>query len=55
MLNHLIEPKEGRSDSAVIYNGDALDAYYSKDNFASVEDGLIRFIRPKYNYLLMDG
>lgn len=55
LLNHLIEPKEGRSDSAVIYNGDALDAYYSRDNFASVEDGLIRFIRPKYNYLLMDG
>ncbi|WP_231852595.1 hypothetical protein [Metamycoplasma canadense] len=55
LLNHLIEPKEGRSDSAVIYNGDALDAYYSKDNFASVEEGYVRFERPKYNYILMDG
>lgn len=55
LLNYLIEPKSGRSDSAVIYNGDALDAYYSQDNFASVEDGLIRFVRPKYNYILMDG
>ncbi|ENY53826.1 Hypothetical protein MALK_4300 [Metamycoplasma alkalescens 14918] len=55
LLNHLIEPKSGRSDAAVIYNGDGLDGYYSKDNFESVEEGKIRFIRPKNNYILMDG
>ncbi|PZW00569.1 hypothetical protein [Metamycoplasma auris] len=55
LVNHLIEPTSGRSDAAVVYNGDALDAYYSKDNFSSVEEGLIRFIRPKHNYILMDG
>ncbi|MGX9357586.1 hypothetical protein ACWXVJ_00110 [Mycoplasma sp. 773] len=55
LLNYLIEPKQGRSDSSVIYNGDALDAYYSEDNFASVEEGTIRFVRPKNNYYLVDG
>ncbi|AWX42500.1 Uncharacterised protein [Metamycoplasma cloacale] len=54
LLNHLIEPKPNRSDAAILYNGDALDAYYSEDNFASVEEGTIRFIRPKNNYILMD-
>ncbi|AZG68969.1 hypothetical protein EGN60_00800 [Mycoplasma struthionis] len=55
LLNHLIEPKEGRSDAAVIYNGDALDAYYSEDNFSSVEEGKVKYIRPKTNYMLMDN
>ncbi|VEU78933.1 Uncharacterised protein [Metamycoplasma arthritidis] len=54
LLNHLIEPKAKRSDAAVLYNGDALDAYYSRDNFDSVQDGNVRFIRPKNNYILMD-
>ncbi|TPE57775.1 hypothetical protein FJO69_01070 [[Mycoplasma] falconis] len=55
LLNFLIEPKTGRSDVAIVYNGDALDAYYSSDNFSSVEEGKIRFIRPKNNYILMDN
>ena len=55
LVNHLIEPKEKRSDASILYNGDALDAYYSKDNFANSKEGMIRFIRPKNNYLLMDG
>ncbi|AXE61007.1 hypothetical protein DA803_02850 [[Mycoplasma] phocae] len=55
LLNHLIEPKVGRSDAVIIYNGDALDAYYSNDNFSNVEEGKIKFIRPKTNYLLMDN
>ncbi|WP_373434945.1 hypothetical protein [Metamycoplasma equirhinis] len=55
LLNHLIEPKSGRSDAAVMYNGDAIDAYYSKDNFSGVKEGKIRFIRPKDNYILMDN
>lgn len=54
LLNHLIESKEKRSDAAVLYNGDALDAYYSKDNFSSTKEGKIGFVRPKDNYLLMD-
>ncbi|QJG66404.1 hypothetical protein HGG64_01615 [Mycoplasma phocoeninasale] len=55
LLNHLIEPKAGRSDAVIMYNGDALDAYYSTDNFSNVEEGKIKFIRPKNNYLLMDN
>ncbi|RMA77592.1 hypothetical protein JN00_0443 [Metamycoplasma subdolum] len=54
LLNHLIEPKPKKSDVAILYNGDALDAYYSSDNFQAVEEGLVRFIRPKNNFLLMD-
>ena len=54
LVNHLIEPKEKRSDASILYNGDALDAYYSSDNFGSVKEGNIRFVRPKNNYLLMD-
>lgn len=55
LLNHLIEPKTSRSDASIMYNGDALDAFYSEDNFQSVESGLIRFIRPKNTYMLMDN
>ncbi|MGX9340813.1 hypothetical protein [Mycoplasma sp. 4044] len=56
LANNLIEPKEGRADVAVMYNGDAIDAYYSADNFSSLkEEGLVRYVRPKDNFLLMDG
>ncbi|AWX69496.1 hypothetical protein [[Mycoplasma] anseris] len=54
LLSHLIEPKPNRSDAAILYNGDALDAYFSEDNYASVPSGSIKFIRPKDNYLLLD-
>ncbi|MBN0919123.1 hypothetical protein [[Mycoplasma] gypis] len=55
LANSVIEPRLERADVAVMYNGDAIDAYYSSDNFANAPDGYIRFIRPKNNFLLMDG
>ncbi|QJR44424.1 hypothetical protein [Mycoplasma miroungirhinis] len=54
LLNTLIEPKFNKADAAILYNGDAIDAYYSSDNFGNTPDGNIRFIRPKNNYLLVD-
>ncbi|VEU59422.1 type 2 periplasmic-binding domain-containing protein [Mesomycoplasma neurolyticum] len=39
-----------------LYNGDAIDAFYSKDNFSTVEDGqAIKIVRPKNNLTLLDG
>ncbi|MDI3064016.1 hypothetical protein [Metamycoplasma hyosynoviae] len=54
LLNHLIEPKEKRIEAAILYNGDAIDAYYSSDNFSNAKEEQIRFVRPKINYLLTD-
>ncbi|UVD81986.1 hypothetical protein NV226_01615 [Mycoplasma iguanae] len=54
ILQSLIEPGNP-SDAGVIYNGDALDALYSGDNFANVPDGQINYIRPKNNITLLEG
>lgn len=55
LLNDLINPNS-KINAAIMYNGDAIDAYYSTDNFESVEDGSsIRIIRPIKNILLLDG
>lgn len=54
LADHLIEPKQKRSDAAILYNGDALDAYYSNDNYKSIKSNMIRFIRPKENFMLLD-
>ncbi|MBU4691208.1 hypothetical protein [Mycoplasma zalophi] len=54
LLNTLIEPKLNKADAAILYNGDAIDAYYSSDNFSDTDDGDIKFIRPRNNYLLVD-
>ncbi|WP_051590865.1 type 2 periplasmic-binding domain-containing protein [Mycoplasmopsis felifaucium] len=56
LLNTLIDP-EKITNVGIIYNGDALDAFYSRDNISNsdVPDGAIRFIRPSVNLLLVDG
>ncbi|BBA22389.1 spermidine/putrescine ABC transporter substrate-binding lipoprotein PotD [Mycoplasmopsis bovirhinis] len=56
IVNDLINPSRNDVNVAIMYNGDAIDAYYGKDNFPNlVEDGHIRAIKPKNNILLLDG
>ncbi|WP_223658813.1 hypothetical protein [Mycoplasma tauri] len=56
LLNTLIDP-EKNTNVGIIYNGDALDAFYARDNIlnSNTPDGAIRFIRPSINLLLVDG
>lgn len=47
---------EKKPEVGFIYNGDALDAHYSQDNFEWLEDGkTLNIIRPKNNLTLLDG
>lgn len=59
LLTELIsDPSSGLSpsDAAIMFNGDALDAWYSSDNTDDqVPDQTIRVIRPSTNLLLLDG
>ncbi|MHA3786376.1 type 2 periplasmic-binding domain-containing protein [Mycoplasma sp. Z244C] len=64
LLNQLINPKRPDIKAAIMYNGDAIDAYYGSDNYPATEweknngfthDGDIRVIKPKQNLLLVDG
>lgn len=56
LLNDLVDPEKA-TGVGIIYNGDALDAYYSEDNISdtSIPEGVIRYIRPSANLLLLDG
>lgn len=54
ILNNLINPTS-KIKSAIIYNGDALDAYYGNDNFKEIIDGdRVRIIRTKYTLRILD-
>ncbi|QGZ97653.1 hypothetical protein GE118_02440 [Mycoplasma sp. NEAQ87857] len=56
IVNNLINPRRKDVNAAIMYNGDALDAYYGADNFENLtEDGWIRSVKPKQNILLVDG
>ncbi|APJ38568.1 hypothetical protein [Mycoplasmopsis pullorum] len=58
IVNNLINPveRDTKAHAAIIYNGDGIDAYYSSDNYADVEDGsAIRFVKPEKNLFLVDG
>ncbi|MGZ9762701.1 hypothetical protein ACXYRP_00205 [Mycoplasma sp. 5912] len=55
IANDLINKKRPDVTSAIMYNGDAIDAYYSEDNFPDVPDGSIRAVKPHQNILLVDG
>ncbi|WP_051521832.1 hypothetical protein [Mycoplasma leonicaptivi] len=56
IVNNIINPTRPDVNVAIMYNGDAIDAYYGSDNFPDVvEDGEIRSIKPKHNLLLVDG
>ena len=54
-LSSIIDP-EKHWQASFLYNGDAIDAYYSNDNFESLEDGKdIRFVNPINPVYLLDG
>ncbi|AZZ65735.1 hypothetical protein DMC14_003015 [Metamycoplasma phocicerebrale] len=56
LVSSIIEPKSGKADIAIMYNGDALDAYYGRDNFIQLnEKNNISFVRPKYSYKNIDA
>ncbi|WP_330463353.1 hypothetical protein [Metamycoplasma gateae] len=56
LVSGIIEPISGKADIAIMYNGDALDAYYGRDNFSTLdEDNNISFVRPKYTYKNIDA
>lgn len=55
VLNNLVNP-QSRITASILYNGDALDAYYGHDNFASTQDGdRIRIVRTKNNIRILDA
>ncbi|MXR22707.1 hypothetical protein [Mesomycoplasma flocculare] len=55
LVNSVIDPSL-KQDVGLLYNGDSLDAHYSKDNYAELEDeNTIAIIRPKNNLTLLDG
>ncbi len=54
ILNNLINPSS-KINTAMIYNGDALDAYYGHDNFSEITDGdRLRIVRSKYTIRILD-
>ncbi|RIV16423.1 hypothetical protein [Mycoplasmopsis gallopavonis] len=56
LLNNLINLSRSDARAAIMYNGDALDAYYGNDNLPGwAIDGSTRSIKPKHNLLLIDG
>lgn len=55
IVNTLLDPTRFDITSSLMYNGDAIDAYYGEDNFESVGDGAIRVVKFKNNLLLVDG
>ncbi|QNM93557.1 hypothetical protein H9M94_03050 [Mycoplasma sp. Pen4] len=55
ILDTLINPKYNAVDSAILYNGDLLDAYYSENNYDTVEKGTIDGFKIGENVLLVDG
>ncbi|TNK81791.1 hypothetical protein C4M97_00325 [Mycoplasmopsis pullorum] len=57
LLTKIISPGNGEKQyqAGLLYNGDALDAYYSEDNFEDVPEGTIKYLKPSKNILLVDG
>ncbi|WP_029906237.1 hypothetical protein [Mycoplasmopsis opalescens] len=54
LVNKLIDPNSN-VQVALIYNGDAIDAFDSLDNDIRVQKGTIRYLRPSGNIMLVDG
>ena len=55
ILNNLINPSS-KIDVAILYNGDALDAYYGHDNFSAIDDGdRLRILRSQNNIRILDA
>ncbi|MGL4343313.1 MAG: hypothetical protein ACRCRZ_01995 [Metamycoplasmataceae bacterium] len=54
LLQNVINP-DNSIQVAYLYNGDALDAYYSEDNFSTVTQGTIKMIRPTNSLSILDA
>lgn len=54
ILQSIINPKSSIS-GAYLFNGDALDAYWSEDNFSNVVEGTIKLVKPKNSPSFIDG
>ncbi|WP_025755522.1 type 2 periplasmic-binding domain-containing protein [Mycoplasmopsis cricetuli] len=56
IVENVVHPLS-KTNVAIMYNGDALDAYYASDNVddENVEDGMIGIVRSNSNLLLTDG
>ncbi|WP_373435577.1 hypothetical protein [Metamycoplasma equirhinis] len=56
LVSSIIEPINGKADISVMYNGDAMDAYYGNDNFEKLGNKPhIDFKRPKHSYVNIDA
>ncbi|AXE61003.1 hypothetical protein DA803_02830 [[Mycoplasma] phocae] len=56
LVSTIIEPKNGKADISIMYNGDALDAYYGEDNFERLgPNPHVSFIRPQNSYMNIDA
>ncbi|EFF41750.1 hypothetical protein [Mycoplasmopsis alligatoris] len=55
MLNTILDPSKPDAQVAIMYAGDALDAYYSEDNYENVPQGTLKHVKPSKNLLLVDG
>ncbi|QJG66408.1 hypothetical protein HGG64_01635 [Mycoplasma phocoeninasale] len=56
LVSTIIEPKNGKADISIMYNGDALDAYYGEDNFERLgPEPHVSFIRPQNSYMNIDA
>ncbi|MGL5617943.1 MAG: hypothetical protein ACRCWU_02755 [Metamycoplasmataceae bacterium] len=54
VLQSTIDPKSFIQGS-YLFNGDALDAYWSEDNFSNVPNGTIKLVKPKNSLSFVDG
>ncbi|MBU4692898.1 hypothetical protein KQ876_01585 [Mycoplasma sp. CSL7491-lung] len=57
IVNDITNPRDdsGSINASIMYNGDAIDAYYSEDNYDNAKDGSVLAYRPSDNILLVDG
>ncbi|MDK2819875.1 MAG: hypothetical protein KFW07_03495 [Mycoplasmataceae bacterium] len=54
VLQNVIDPNSF-IEASYLFNGDALDAYWSSDNFTNVEDGTIKLVKPENSPSFIDG
>ncbi|WP_169738033.1 hypothetical protein [Mycoplasma buteonis] len=56
IIRSILNPDYKKYAAALMYNGDAMNAYYSNEHFDELENKKqIRTIKPKHNILLVDG
>ncbi|WP_426461546.1 hypothetical protein [Mycoplasma hafezii] len=56
IIRNLLNPQFKDHSAALMYNGDAMNAYYASEHFSELKDKTsIRGIKPKHNILLVDG